>query len=194
MKNSDFITNSRRILSCYFYNTLELLAVKTNLFYNVLMNWREPVFLNEIKMAKVSSKDKVLLIGCGIFPSETIVIAEKTGADVVGIDNSPVAVKHAKRFVDKKGLSNKITIKYADGDNFSVSNFNVIFIAINVFPINNVLLNLSNNLKENCRVLCKSIKNDIPLVLKNERLDSIFQVVDKINNPKTQSYLLIKKQ
>ena len=66
------------------------------------MGWRKPVFLEEIKIANISSKDKVLHIGCGIFPSETFLIAEKTGAKVVGIDNSKRAVDLARKFIIKK--------------------------------------------------------------------------------------------
>jgi len=188
-----FSTNAKRVLSCYFYNILELLAVKTSFFNNLLLGWRQPVFINEIKMSKITSKDKVLLIGCGIFPSETIVIAQETNAQVVGIDNAPNVVKIAKKYIKKIGLSHLIRIKYADGVDFDVKEFDVIFIAINVFPINNVLKHLSKKLKKGTRIMCKSIKHDIPLVLKTEKMEDIFKIIGKLENPKTQSYLLIKK-
>lgn len=190
----NFIMNSRRILSCYYYNLLELFAVKTALFYKILMNWREPVFLNEIKMAHISMEDNVLLIGSGIFPSEVMMIANQTGAKVTGIDNSIKAVKLSKDFLKKKYNSKNIVIKYADGENISLHDFDIIFIAINVFPISKVLRNISNQVAVGTKIMCKSIKQDIPLVLKNEKLDSIFEVMDHLKNPRTQSYLLVKKQ
>ena len=104
------ITNSRRIISCYKFNFLELLAVKIDFFNNLLMKWRKPIFLNEIEMAKITSKDKTLLIGCGIFPSETIIIAEKTKTKIIGIDNSIKACKLARSYIQKKGLSDLIKI------------------------------------------------------------------------------------
>lgn len=181
-------------MSCYYYCFLELLAVKTKIFNRLLLSWRKPVFLNEVKMAKVSSKDNVLLIGAGIFPTETIIIAEETGAHVVGVDNSPNAVKLAKKYVEKQGLSDLISIEYADGGDFSVEKFNVVFIAINVFPINGVLKHLAKTLKKGSKVMCKSIKHDIPDVLEIEGLKNIFEIKSIVENPRSQSYLIIKKQ
>ena len=157
------------------------------------MKWRKPVFLNEIKMAKITSKDKVLLIGCGILPSETILIAEQTKAKIIGIDNSIKACKFAQSYVQKKGLSDLIKIEYGDGMNYPVQDFDVIFIAINVWPIDSVLENLSYNAKTNTRIMCKSIKNDIVKSLEKEELRDIFSIKSQLENPKTQSFLLIKK-
>lgn len=176
------------------YNFLELLATKIYLFEKLLMNWRSPVFLNEVKLANVTKKDKVLLIGCGIFPSEAMVIADQTKAKVVCIDNSKNAVNSAKKIVKKKGLSNLIEIEYADGINYPSSDFDVIFIAINVWPIDLVFRNLSKNTKTGARILCKSLKNDIIDVFKNEGFSDIFQIESKLENPKTQSFLLIKNK
>ena len=187
---SRFLINSRRILSCYYYNFLELLAVKTKLFQKLLMDWRRPVFLNEIKMTNIKKNDKVLLIGCGIFPSETMLIAEQTGANVVGIDNSPQAVKIARKYVKKKGLSKNIKIEYGDGKDFPINDFDVIFIAINVWPIDFVLKHILKNMKLDGRVMCKSLKNDIINVIEKEKFD----IVSKLENPQTQSFLLAKKK
>jgi len=157
------------------------------------MNWRKPVFLNEIKLANVTENDKVLLIGCGIFPSEAMLIADKTKAKVFCIDNSIKAVNIAKKIVKKKGLSDFVKIEYADGINYPTDDFDVIFIAINVWPIDLVFRNLSKNIKPNTRILCKSLKNDILDVFENEGLIESFQIESKLENPKTQSFLLIKK-
>jgi len=190
---SMIFTNSRRIISCYKFNFLELLALKTDLFYNLLMKWRKPVFLKEIKMAKITSKDKVLLIGCGILPSETTLIAEQTKSKIIGIDNSIKACNLAQSYVQKKGLSDLIKIEYGDGANYPLQDFDVIFIAINVWPIDSVLKNLSYNAKANTRIMCKSIKNDIVKSLEKREFHNSFSIGSQIENPKTQSILLIKK-
>ena len=193
LKSSINITNWKRKINCYKYSFLEFLALKINIFYRLLMGWRKPIFLNEIKLAKVTSKDKVLLIGGGFLPSESMIIAETTGAKVVTIDNNLTACKHAEKFVKKRNLSDKIIIKHADGRNLIVKSFNTIFIAISVWPINGVFKNLSKNLKKNSRILCKSYNEDIPKILKIEGLSENFKLEAQIKNPSTKSYLFIKK-
>lgn len=145
-------------------------------------------------MANVTSKDKVLLIGGGILPSESIMIAKETNADVVTIDNNIIAVRHAKSFVRRMGLANRITVECADGIDYPVRDFDVIFIAINVWPIDAVLKHISSQMKSNARVLCKGIKNDIVDVLEKKGLHDIFSVDLASQNPKTQSFLLTKTQ
>lgn len=184
------LINSRRIISSYYYNFLELLAVKTKFFQKLLMKWRKTVFLNEIKMANITKNDKVLLIGCGIFPSESMLIAEQTGAKVVSIDNSVNIVKIASKYVKKKGLSNLVKIEYGDGIKYLVSDFDVIFVAINAWPIDSVLKNISKNMKSDAKIVCKSSKNDITKVIETEKFD----IISKLENPQTQSFLLAKKR
>lgn len=187
------ITNWKRKITCFKYSFLEFLALKIDSFYRLLMSWRKPVFLNEIKMANISSKDKVLLIGGGILPSESILITETTNAKVVTIDNNIRTCKHAQAYVQKKGLSDRIIIEHADGVNYPVQNFDVIFIAISVWPIDSVFRNLSKNMKTNARVMCKSYRNDIIDVFESEGLSESFHLESKLENPSTQSFLFIKK-
>jgi protein-L-isoaspartate O-methyltransferase len=192
LKNSKYlknVINAQRILSCYYYNFLELLAVKNNFFQKLLIKGREPVFINEIKMAKVTKNDKVLLIGCGMFPSETITIVKQTGAKVIGIDNSKNITKIANKYITKIGLSNLIKIEYGEGSEYPVKDFDVIFIAINVWPIDSILNHLEKNMKSDAKIMCKSSRNDIIKIIDNER----FTILSKLKNPQTQSFLLMKK-
>jgi len=145
-------------------------------------------------MAKVSSKDRVLFIGCGVLPTGPMLLAEETKAKIVTIDNSSKAFKLAKSYIRKKGLSDIIEIDCADGTNYPVENFDVIFIAINVWPIDSVLKHLFSNMKTNARILCKGIKNDVLNVLEKEELHDKFSVNSVSQNPKTYSFLLTKNQ
>lgn len=187
-----FIINARRILSCYGFNFLELLAVKTKLFNKLIIKLRRPVFLNDIKTAKISKKDKVLLIGCGIFPSHTIMIAQETKADIIGIDNSKGAVKVANKYIKKHDLSDIVKVEYGDGRFYPVKDFDIIFIAGNVFPIDDVLIHLANNMKKGGKILSKSINYDVPKALKNTGLEDVLTISKITENPKTQTYLIIK--
>ena len=195
-KNNKFLTflsNCRRILSCYLYQSLELLAVKNYFFNRVLTQIRRIYYVKAVKIVDVKSTDKVLFIGSGILPSQCIIIAEETGANVLGIDNSKKAVDLSIKYIDKIGLSDKVYIKHGDGAKIPAKDFDAVFIAINVWPINNILKNLAKNLKKDARILYKSYNDDISQILENENLNNVFEVKDKIVNPLSQSNLLIKK-
>lgn len=187
------ITNWRRKITSYEYSFLEFLALRNNFFYKLLMKWRKPVFLKEIKMAMITPKDNILLIGGGFLPSESIIITETTNAKVVTIDNNPRACKHANAFLKKRGLSDKIIVKHGDGVNFPVEKFNVVFIAISVWPINSVFKNLTIKLRENARIMCKCYKEDIMNILNHEGIVDSLKLVSKIDNPSSKSYLFVKK-
>jgi len=179
-------------MSCYKYIFLEFLALRMGFFYSLITDWRKPVYLKEIKMADVSEKDKVLHIGSGILPYAPMLIAEETNAKVISIENNKNTLNLAQRFVNKKGLSDRITIEYGDGAKYPVKDFDVIFIAINVWPIGEVLIHIYNQMKDNTRVMCKSFGSDIITALKQKNLKGKFLIKSKLKNPKSSSFLLVK--
>jgi len=190
VNNKITFTNWKRTISCYQYSFLEFLAVNIDFFNNLLMKWRTPVFLKEIKMAGVTSKDKVLHIGCGLFPTASIIMAEETKANVTGIDNNKIALKFAKKIVEKKKLSNLIRIEFGDGTTYDVKSFDVIFIAINVWPIDYVLKHLSSQIKKDARIVCRGVKQDMENIFRKKPLLDLYSIEKKAVNPKTHSFLL----
>jgi len=189
---SSISINWKRKISCYNYLFLEFLAVKSNFFNTLLNKWRTPVFLQELDMIKVSPDDKILFIGCGILPTGAIIIAEKTKKTVVAIDNNNTIVKLAKSYIQKKGLSEKIKIEYADGINYPMEKFDFIFIAINVWPIELILKHIHKNMKRDAKIICKGIKNDVIKLFEKDKLNEMFYIENLAKNPKTYSFLLKK--
>jgi len=194
IRSSGFLANSRRLLSCYIFTLLEILASQMNLFDTLLTKWRKPVFSREIHMLNITPTEKVLHLGCGSLPSATIFIAKDKNAHVVGIDNNAIAVKLAQSYIKKKDLTNLVTIEYGDGVNYPVHTFDIIYIAINVWPIDSVLLHLAQTMKPTTRILCKGTHNDIAALLKKKEFQSLFSVNSTLVHPKTQSFLLTKKK
>jgi len=190
--SSKTLTNFRRKISCYEFSFLEFLAVKFTFFYRLLMNWRTSVFLREITEAKITASDKVLHMGCGTLPSASIFIAEHCKAHVVGIDNNKTAVRLARDYISKKGLGEWITIEYGDGASYPLADFDVIFIAINVWPIDTVLRHIAQHGKNKVRIICKDVKDDIPPLIATEEFRDIFSIVHTIQHERSQSLLLEK--
>ena len=188
-----FIANGRRFLSCSIFTLLEILAVRIALFDSLLTRWREPIINSEIQLVQIDSSNRVLHLGCGAFPSAAIAIAAKKKTRVVGIDNDSIAVKLARICIKKKGLSSLVTIEYGEGESFQVSDFDVIYIAINVWPIDRVLLHLAQTMKPTAQILCKGTHNDIVSLLKKKEFDSLLSIRQTLDYPKMQSFLLRRK-
>jgi len=187
-----FPTNCRRFLSSVFFTVLEIFATKMNIFDSLLTKWREPILSREIQTLNIIPSEKVLHLGCGAFPSASIFIAKKKKTHVVGIDNNYLAMILARSYIKKKHLSDVVTIEYGDGTNYPVQDFDIIYIAINVWPIDKVLLHLAQTMKPNARILCKGSYQDINALLKKKEFKSQFSVFSTLEYPKIQSFLLIK--
>ena len=194
MRASGFFTRVRRVVSCYGFTLFEIAATQLNFFDQLLTQWRKPVFLQEIRLLDISVGDRVLHLGCGALPSASVFIAAEKHAQVVGIDNNRIAVRLAQSYIKKKRLSNNITIEYGDGMTYSVGDFDVIFIAINVWPIDRVLVHIAESMKPSARILCKGSHHDVAMLLEKKEFQSRFVVVSRLQHPKTESFLLTRKK
>jgi precorrin-6B methylase 2 len=193
VRTSGFITGVRRIISCYGFTFFEILAARLNSFDRLLTQWRKPVFFQEIQTLDISPQDHVLHLGCGAFPSASVFIAQEKHAQVVGIDNNRIAVRLAQSYIKKKHLSDSITIEYGDGTTYPIGSFDVIFIAINVWPIDRVLTHIADSMKPSARILCKGSHHDVAALFEKKEFQSRFTVVSRLQHPKTESFLLRKK-
>lgn len=70
----------------------------TNYFNNI-----ETCIDKEIAIYQITPKSKVLSIGSGSFPITLLLIAKRTGAEVVGIDIDPEAIKLGSQVVGELG-------------------------------------------------------------------------------------------
>jgi len=101
-------------------------------------------------------------------------------------------MKLAQSYIKKKNLSDLVTIEYGDGTNYPVQDFDIIYIAINVWPIDKVLVHLAQTMKPTARILCKGSYQDINALLKIKEFKSQFLVSSTLELPKIQSFLLVK--
>jgi precorrin-6B methylase 2 len=191
---SDFFARWRRFLSCYSFTLFEILATRINLFDQCLSRWRKPVLLQEIRLLDISSEDSVLHLGCGALPSASLFIAQKRNVHVTGIDNNMIAVRLGQSYIKKKHLSTQIAIEYGDGTTYPVQDFDVIFIAINVWPIDHVLFHLTETMKPTARILCKGLHNDVSTLLKKKEFQTRYTVISRLQHGKTESLLLNRKK
>ena len=161
----------RRLICNYCFIFLEILTIFTNYQFRILTSYRKKIVEEELKYVEIFSDSKILIIGCGSLPSTAIIIATKTNIKkIIAIDNRNIIKKIAEFYIDKKQLSNKIIIEHGNGNNYKVDNFDIIFMAANVYPLKSILKNLYFNMKSNSVIICRNIRGDIEKILEEERL------------------------
>lgn len=148
---------------------------------------------HELQMLNIQPSEFVLHLGCGAFPSAAIFIAQQKNVHVIGIDNNYIAMKLAKICIKKKNLTHIISILYGDGVTYPIQDFDVIYIAINVWPIDQVLFHLAETMKPTARILCKGSHQDIARLMQKKEFQSLFSICSTLKYPKIQSFLLMKK-
>jgi precorrin-6B methylase 2 len=183
----------RRIVSCYVFTLLEIFASQFTVFDQMITRWRTPVFSQEIALLRIAPSEKVLHIGCGAFPTASLFIARDHHTEVVGIDNNSIAVSLAQSYVKRRHLSSKIKILFGDGTRYPLADFDVIFIAINVWPIDAVMAHCAEAMKPTARILCKGTNDDINRLFEQDKFRSGFTIAQTLNHQKTQSFVLVKK-
>ncbi|WP_338533621.1 methyltransferase domain-containing protein [Paenibacillus peoriae] len=78
---------------------------------------------------QVNSDSKVLLVGSGSFPMSPLLIAKRTGAEVVGIDIDDEAIKLGQGVLEKLGAGLKIRLEktYVENLDFTKDASHIIF-------------------------------------------------------------------
>jgi len=190
--------NFRRKICSYYFLFLEMLAILLKLFNKHLIQYRNRIVSEELKITKISPDDELLFIGCGLFPSTPMLLAERTNAKtIIAIDNKRAIAKLAKLYISKKNFLARIKIEYGDGASYPVENFDVIFMATNIYPIESILRRLCSHMKPNAQLICRDIKNDIENVLEKEGLSNKFSIESLSEHPAGLNYksiLLIKNE
>ena len=175
----------------YLYFRYEILSTRISFFASMYIKFHESSVKKEIKMADLSSSDKIIHIGCGAIPYTSIILSEETNAKIVGIDYQKKVVDHAKKFVKKLGLENKITIKKQPGESMDISKFNVVFLSYGIEKPNMVFNAVKSKAKPNTKIIFRrSVTGE------NEYLNEVIneKSVTKLRSLLTQeSIFFIKK-
>ena len=181
----------------FSYVFFEKFAVSFEILYSNYFALYDELVEKEVRLAKINSKDNVLVIGSGSLPSTTIQIARKTGAKVLGIDIDPIAIRNSKKLMKNIDIQN-IAFELADGVSYSYKNYNVIFVLYGITAQKEILHNISNKMDNNTRIIYRTAED----VLKDklggkDYLLKYFKVGDYVDSELfnvSRSYLLTKKK
>ena len=176
---------------------VENIVIKLDRIVPIYLDFYEPIMENEIAIAKISNKDKILHIGSGSIPATPIYIVKKIGADVTTIDKNLQSIKKAQSLILKLKLFDKIHIIHASAINFPLQQYNLIIVSQGINKYDEVLRYISQNMRSDARLIFRTSSSiDGNLVEKDLFLKDTF-IVDKIIPQKKNglmiSVLLFKK-
>ncbi|NLY11281.1 MAG: hypothetical protein GX020_06325 [Firmicutes bacterium] len=110
---------------------------------------------DEIKIARITDKDRVLCIGGGSVPCTAMQIAKFTGAKVKVIDIDEVAVKRARVVVEQFGLGDFVIVEQASGEIVDLDGITVVHLAVQISPKNLVIDHVWRNAAPSTRVIVR---------------------------------------
>jgi precorrin-6B methylase 2 len=195
--SAKFRPGSCKKLIDFSYVIFEKVATKFNIISSNYSNMYQEVVDKEIKMAGISAKDKVIVIGCGSLPITAILVAMKTKAHVVAIDKDTKAVKEAAKFIRNHQLDELVVIEHADGKSHPLNNFDVIYLSYGLNK-DEIFGILNKNSKKDARIIFRTVIGSEKDKKKSiAELSKLFIVKDSIKSetlPPSGSYLLLNKK
>jgi len=177
----------------------EKIAFKFPKISSIYLDMYEEIVEKELSMINPSKEDSMLVIGSGTLPATSIIIARKTNAKITAIDIDENAVKEARKYIKNLNLEKNINVVQGNGVNFSLIDFDIIFVLYGMRQQKEMIDNLSKNIKQSTKVILRTILKDGKALIDDVYLDlSEYFVIDK--NVQSQcfgivdSILLKKKQ
>lgn len=177
----------------------EKIAFKFPIISSIYLDMYEEIVEKELSMINPSKEDSILVIGSGTLPATPIIIARKTNAKITAIDIDENAVKEARKYIKNLNLEENINLVQGNGVNFSLIDFDIIFVLYGMRQQKEMIDNISKNIKQSTKVILRTILKDGKALIDDKYLDlSEYFVIDK--NVQSQcfgivdSILLKKKQ
>lgn len=161
----------------YSFYIIEKIIFNFNIFIPFYFKFYEEMVNEEIKMANISSNDKILHIGCGSIPITSIIIAEKTRAKITALDIDYNSAQKAKQLVKKNTRLINIDIKKADGAEYPTSEFDIILVSDGVKKLYDILYNIGASTSKNVKVIFrKTISNNKNFNLDEHNLSKFLKI------------------
>ncbi len=187
-----------KFLMDFSYVLFEKIALSFEFLYSNYFELYDELVEKEVKIAKATSEDKILVIGSGSLPSTPIQIVKKTGAKVIGIDIDSTAIKNSNKLIKNLGLQNLINFQLADGVKFSYKDYDVIFLLYGIKKQKDILENLSDKIGDKTRIIYRTTQDVLENTLGGkEFLSKYFKVSEYVDSDMlylARSYLLTKKK
>ena len=110
----------------------------------------------ELALLQGKTPERLLFIGSGPIPITAIHLHLQAGCPVDCLDRDPSAVAISRRVIDKCGFASSIQVFCGSGEDFDISRYDVILIALLAKPKKRILRNFRKRSRLDARLLCRT--------------------------------------
>lgn len=140
---------------------IENLSMNNRFFEKLVFSYYKMVLNKEVKLGDIQSDSKVLFIGGGYMPCSAILIHRLSKANVTVLDNDINAIEKSTELVKKMKLDDCVFVKYTDGLALEEFDFDVIVLAMQVSPLNDVFDKVYNGSKVGTKIIIRKPKKTL---------------------------------
>ena len=171
------------IISNTLWKTIDLIAQHHPSFARkYYTHYIGSAYQKEYEKFNICESDSVLHVGCGTFPLTEIMLARSCQATIYGIDNRTHAISAAQHYLNYQGLTDIITIEYADGINHDYAPYSVIIISSCASPKQTILDAILTTAHPNTRIILREVESHSAKILSFIDQKPLLQLLDHMSN------------
>lgn len=142
-----------------YWTIIDLLSNKFSILSKYLyQNTIKDEYSKEHAILHLKQSDKILHIGCGVFPYSAIILSKKKNNNIIAIDNNKKAIHYAKQMIQKRKLEKSIQVKRGEGSTFDLSPYSIIISSSCVDSSIGILQNIINTAKPGTQIIIRELR------------------------------------
>lgn len=134
---------------------------KSSLLQNIILSYYRPIVKKEVILSQATPQHEVLCVGGGYFPCTAILFHQLSGATVTVLDNDLEAVRVSKKLVQSLGYGDFVNVQATDGIDMTAKDFDIVHIAMQVSPKEDVFQHLHNSMTAQSKILIRTPKQHL---------------------------------
>ena len=146
----------------------------------------EDLVKQEIELASIDERSKVLFIGSGPFPLSPILYQKHAQCQVVGIEKEAEYAETSRALIQALGLTDSITIKTGLGEEFTNDSYTHVIAGLQALPKNAIFEQISNQMPSGTTTVCR-VKSGFGNIYYDTFTDeefneTYFEIVQRVEN------------
>ena len=121
-------------------------------------------YQEEYERCGVASAKNILHIGSGSYPLTEMALASVSPGHVVGIDKKPKTVAKGVEIIQRRGLTNRISIQHGDGRTYPVSQYDTIIVSSCSIPKIPILEHLADVAHSKTNIIVREVDIACPYI------------------------------